>query len=73
MNYMYQTLFIKSLPTFGIPATEKHVVFKGCSFSHYQDGKIVETWNYVDWVGLMKQLGFTFVPPEQEEAPEEKK
>jgi steroid delta-isomerase-like uncharacterized protein len=73
MLWTYEGTQEKSSPTLGIPATGKHVVFKGCSFSHYQDGKTVETWNYVDWVGLMKQLGFTFVPPEQEEAPEEKK
>jgi steroid delta-isomerase-like uncharacterized protein len=60
-------------PVFGIPPTGEHVIFKGCAFFHTQDGKTVETWNYVDWVGLMKQLGFTITPPQQEESPEEKK
>jgi steroid delta-isomerase-like uncharacterized protein len=60
-------------PVLGIPPTGKHVVFKGCAFFHLQDGKTVETWNYVDWVGLMKQLGFTITPPKVEETPEEVK
>lgn len=59
-------------PVLGIPPTGKHVVFKGCAFFHAVDGKTVETWNYVDWIGLMKQLGFTFTPP-QPPQPEEKK
>jgi len=60
-------------PVLGIPPTGKHVIFKGCAFFHFVDGKTVETWNYVDWVGLMKQLGFTFTPPQPPEPPEEKK
>ena len=56
--------------TLGIPATGKHVTFSGCAVVHQVDGKTVETWNYVDYVGLMTQLGFAITPPE---FPEEKK
>lgn len=59
-------------PVLGIPPTGKHVIFKGCTFFHNVDGKTVEVWSYVGWLGLMKQLGFTFTPP-QPPKPEEKK
>jgi len=50
-------------PTLGIPATGKHVTFSGCAVAHQVDGKTVDTWNHVDWVGLLTQLGFTITPP----------
>jgi predicted ester cyclase len=56
-------------PTLGIPATGKHVTFSGCAIAHQVDGKTIETWNHVDWVGLLTQLGFTITPPS---IPEEK-
>ena len=58
-------------PTLGIPATGKHVIFSGCVVAHQVDGKTVEAWNHVDWVGLLTQLGFTLTPP-QLPAPQEK-
>lgn len=58
----------------GIPGTGKDVVFTGCAVFHFnEEGKTVETWNYVDFAGLMTQLGFTFTPPESAVMPEEKK
>lgn len=58
--------------TLGIPATGKQVTFNWCSVSHRMNGKTTEEWNYVDWLGLMQQLGFTLTPPEPPE-PKEKK
>ena len=55
--------------TLGIPATGKHVTFSGCAVAHRVDGKTVDNWNHVDWVGLLTQLGFTITPPT---VPEEK-
>jgi len=59
-------------PTLGIPATGKQVTFNWCSVSHRMNGKTTEEWNYVDWLGLMQQLGFTLTPPTPPE-PQEKK
>jgi steroid delta-isomerase-like uncharacterized protein len=69
MLWTYEGTQTAGSPVLGIHPTGKHVVFKGCAFFHLREGKSVETWNYVDWVGLMKQLGFTITPPA---APEEK-
>jgi len=54
-------------PTLGIPATGKQITFKWCAVSHRVNGKTVEDWNYVDWLGFMKQLGFTIAPPQPPE------
>ena len=51
-------------PILGIPPTGKQVTFTGCGVVHTVDGKTVEAWNSVDWLGLMQQLGFELVPPQ---------
>jgi steroid delta-isomerase-like uncharacterized protein len=72
MWWTYEGTQTGGSPTLGIPATGKHVVFSGIALFRVNDeGKTVETWNYVDWVGLMTQLGFTITPPVIEEEPEE--
>jgi len=49
-------------PTLGI-STGKQVDFEWCSISHKADGKIVEDWGYIDWLGFMQQLGYKSMPP----------
>ena len=51
-----------TLPTLGIPATDKLVQFSGCSIYHFRDGKIVEQWEYGDLLGFMQQLGVIPAP-----------
>jgi predicted ester cyclase len=29
----------------------------GMLIDHFSDGKIVEEWQWMDWLGLMRQLG----------------
>lgn len=41
----------------GVPATQKHVTVKGMSIARVEDGKIQESWNNWDALGLMRQLG----------------
>ena len=48
-------------PAIPVPPTGKEVVIKGSAFLHVKDGKIVEAFQYVDWLGMMQQLGV--VPP----------
>ena len=49
----------------GIPPTGKSVVINGIEIQHIVDGKLVEAWLNVDFMGMMQQLG---VIPVQEEA-----
>lgn len=74
MMWTYEGTHTGDSPTLGVSATGKHVVFSGCAFFRVnEEGKTVETWNYVDWVTLMTQMGFTITPPQSPEQPEEKK
>ena len=41
----------------GAPATGRAVEFTGITISHCRDGKIVEEWELVDTVGLLRQVG----------------
>ena len=47
----------------GVPATGKKVKFGGVMILRFAGGKIVESWNFVDYMGLMQQLGVS--PPGQ--------
>src|SRR5215212_9016425 len=50
----------------GIPPTGKEVEFTGISFYRIERGKIAESWNIEDKLGLMRQIG-AFPEPEQSE------
>jgi len=41
----------------GIPPTGKEVEFTGISFYRIEGGKITESWNIEDQLGLMRQIG----------------
>ena len=48
-------------PSIPVPPTGKRVAIVGCSVSCWLQGQIIEEWNYVDWLGLFRQLGV--IPP----------
>lgn len=41
----------------GIPPTGKHVEIEGLTIDRFEGGKIVETWDNWDALGMMQQLG----------------
>ena len=41
----------------GIPATGKQIVVQGVQINKIVDGKCTETWDFMDYMGLMTQLG----------------
>ena len=41
----------------GMPPTNKQLTITGVHIDRIAGGKIVETWNYSDMMGLMQQLG----------------
>ena len=49
-------------PTLGI-STGKPVNFNLCTVARTANGKIVEEWAYVDWLGFMQQIGYKMSPP----------
>jgi steroid delta-isomerase-like uncharacterized protein len=46
----------------GIPATGQAVRVLGIWIHRFDDGKIVETWNYWDTLGMLQQLGVIPAP-----------
>ena len=46
----------------GIPATGKQIVVKGVEINKIKGGKIVETWDFLDSLGMMQQLGVIPTP-----------
>jgi steroid delta-isomerase-like uncharacterized protein len=48
-------------PTLPIPPTGKEVLLQGCIVVHLAGGKIVEEFEYSDYLGFLQQLGV--VPP----------
>ena len=46
---------------FPAPPTGKEVVLKGCTCYHLKNGKIVEFFEYSDYLGFFQQLGI--IPP----------
>ena len=48
-------------PSLPIPPTSKEVALQGCILVHVKDGKVVEEWEYSDYLGFLQQLGM--VPP----------
>ncbi len=43
----------------GVPATHKALTITGMGFARIRDGKILETWNNWDMMGLMHTIGAT--------------
>jgi predicted ester cyclase len=41
----------------GIPPTGKQVIVRGIQINRIVDGKNAETWDFMDYMGLMTQLG----------------
>lgn len=48
-------------PTMPIPPTGKEVIVTGCAVNHIVNGKLVEEFNYADWLSFFQQVGV--VPP----------
>lgn len=72
MRWTFEGTHDGDSPTLGITATGKHVKFTGSAVFHTVEGKSVEIWNYVDWMSLLTQLGFTITPPQVPEKEETK-
>lgn len=48
-------------PTLPDPPTGKEVLLTGCAWVHLRNGKVIEEWEYSNYLGFLQQLGV--VPP----------
>jgi hypothetical protein len=46
----------------GIPPTGKRVMVAGMVISRSAEGKLVESWEVFDTMGMMRQLGLVVIP-----------
>jgi predicted ester cyclase len=53
----YIARFTHTGPFMGIPPTGRQIVVRGVQINRIVDGKNTETWDYMDYLGLMSQLG----------------
>ena len=55
----YTARFTHSGAFMGIPPTGKQIVVRGLQVNRIVDGKSAETWDFMDYLGLMNQLKAT--------------
>lgn len=60
-RWTWQAKHTGQSPTLPIPPTGKQVILKGCTVVHIVDGKVIEEFEYADYLGFLQQLGV--VPP----------
>jgi predicted ester cyclase len=60
-RYTWQAKHTGLSPTLPIPPTGKEVTLTGCVVVHIAAGKVVEEFEYSDYLGFLQQLGV--VPP----------
>ena len=66
-RWTYQGTQTGPSPMLGIAPTGKKILFSGCNVSHWVVDKIVEEWQYADFLGLLQQLGVVpQMPPDKE-------
>jgi predicted ester cyclase len=44
-------------PSIPIPPTGKELTLEGCVVVHVKNGKVIEEWEYSDYLGFLQQLG----------------
>ena len=53
----YTARFTHTGPFMGIPPTGKQIAVRGVQINRIVDGKNAETWDFMDYMGVMTQLG----------------
>ncbi|MDW7739094.1 MAG: ester cyclase [Bacillota bacterium] len=60
-QYAWKAKHTGQSPSLPIPPTNKDVTLVGCLINRWEGGKIVEEWEYSDYLGFLQQLGV--IPP----------
>lgn len=60
-RYTWRAKHTGQSPTLPIPPTGKEVTLQGCVVVHVAGGKVIEEFEYSDYLGFLQQLGV--VPP----------
>ena len=57
VSVVFETTMTHSGEIMGAPGTGSRLTIRGVDIARWQDGKMVERWEYADFMGLMQQLG----------------
>jgi steroid delta-isomerase-like uncharacterized protein len=60
-RWTWEGVHTGTTPALGLAPTGKKVVKEGSTVYRFENGKVVEQWEYGDWLGLLMQLGV--IPP----------
>ena len=60
-RWTWQAKHTGQSPSLPIPPTGKEVTLVGCNVSHWANGKVIEEWEFSDYLGFLMQLGV--IPP----------
>ena len=61
VRWTWEALHSGTTPALGLAPTGKEVRKAGCTVYRFEGDKVVEQWEYGDWLGLLQQLGV--IPP----------
>ena len=57
VRWTWEATHTGTTPSLGLAPTGKRVNKAGCTVYRFDSDKIVEQWEYADWLGLLQQLG----------------
>lgn len=61
MRFTWRAKHTGEYPYLPNPPTGKEVILEGCDVYHWANGKVIEVWEFSDYLGLFTQLGA--IPP----------
>jgi steroid delta-isomerase-like uncharacterized protein len=57
VRWTWEAAHTGTTPSLRLAATGKQVSKAGCSVYRFENDRVVEQWEYSDWLGLLQQLG----------------
>jgi steroid delta-isomerase-like uncharacterized protein len=57
VRWTWEAMHTGTTPSLGLAPTGKQVSKDGCTAYWFDGDKVVEQWEYADWLGLLQQLG----------------
>lgn len=57
VRWTWEAKHTGTTPSLGLAPTGRQVSKAGCTVYRFESDKVVEQWEYADWLGLLQQLG----------------
>ena len=66
MKWKFEGTHEGIIPGSDLLPSGKSLDYSGCVVTYWRNGKMVESWNYANFLSSMQQLGYQLIPPETE-------